>query len=333
MVLVTGATGILGRVIVLELLKQGRTVRATHRKNSDLQEVRKSFAYYTDEPEDYFQRIEWAETDFEDLQALEAALHGVSEVYHCSGKVSFYPQDRQELIRTNTEGTKNLLYACEGSSVQKFLFVSSVAVLDGFNEDGFLDETSDYNPKIPHSYYAKSKHFSEMEVSRASAEGLNTIIVNPGIIIGSGNWQASSGELFSTLERYPYAMGGTTSYVDVRDVARISVDLMNNNRFGERFILMSENRSYLSFSEQVRSKLGKSLPKVLSATVLKAGYVLNILMGWLFPRLRLLNKINIATVTGNSPVSNKKIKTLGYEFIPVSESIDFHLNNYQKRDL
>ena len=76
--------------------------------------------------------------------------------------------------------------------MKKFLFVSSIAVLDGLNENGELDESSDFNPKIDHSAYAISKHFSEMEVWRASAEGLN-VIVNPGIIIGSGNWKESSG--------------------------------------------------------------------------------------------------------------------------------------------
>ena len=64
--------------------------------------------------------------------------------------------------------------------MKKFLFVSSIAVLDGLNENGELDESSDFNPKIDHSAYAISKHFAEMEVWRASAEGLNTVIVNPG---------------------------------------------------------------------------------------------------------------------------------------------------------
>ena len=72
-----------------------------------------------------------------------------------------------------------MLYACEGSSVNKFCFISSIAVLDGFNESGELDEESDFKHALEHSAYAKSKHFSEMEVWRASAEGLNTVILLP----------------------------------------------------------------------------------------------------------------------------------------------------------
>ena len=136
MILVTGATGILGRVIVLELLKRGKTVRATKRKSSNLQEVRKSFQFYTETPNEYFDSIEWIEVDFEDIHSLQNALNGVEEVYHCAAKVSFHPKDEKKLYQTNIEGTKQLLFACQNSSVKKFLFVSSIAVLDGFNENG-----------------------------------------------------------------------------------------------------------------------------------------------------------------------------------------------------
>lgn len=125
----------------------------------------------------------------------------MEEVYHCAAKVSFHPKDEKEMYHTNVKGTENLLYACDSSGVEKFLHVSSIAVLDTFNEKGELDETSDFNPKEEHSAYAISKHLSEMEVWRASAEGLNTIIINPGMIVGSGNWGNSSGDIFPTLRK------------------------------------------------------------------------------------------------------------------------------------
>ena len=174
MILVTGATGILGRVIVLELLKRGKTVRATKRKSSNLEEVKNSFRFYTENPNEYFEKINWIDVDFDNLNSLEKTLDGVEQVYHCAAKVSFHPNDEKKMYHTNIEGTTQLLYACENSSIKKFLFVSSIAVLDGFNENGELDESSDFNPKIDHSAYAISKHFAEMEVWRASAEGLNT---------------------------------------------------------------------------------------------------------------------------------------------------------------
>jgi nucleoside-diphosphate-sugar epimerase len=331
MILVTGATGILGRVIVLELLKRGKTVRATKRKSSNLQEVRKSFQFYTENSNEYFDSIEWIEVDFEDIHSLQNALNGVEEVYHCAAKVSFHPKDEKKMYQTNIEGTKQLLFACQNSSVEKFLFVSSIAVLDGLNENGELDESSDFNPKIDHSAYAISKHFSEMEVWRASAEGLNTVIVNPGIIIGSGNWKESSGTLFKELGENAYTFSGGTSYVDVRDVAQISIELMGKNIFGERFILISENKKYQDVANFIKQKLGKQAVKLVPKGLLKTGVFLNSILGWLISPLKMANKVNVQSVTEFNKISNKKIKEkLNYEFIPLEESLAFHVENYKK---
>lgn len=329
MVFVTGATGILGRVIVLELLKKGKNVRAAKRPTSNIDEVKDSYKFYTENPGDFFNKIEWVNVDFDDIDSLQSALAGVEEVYHCAAKVSFHPKDEKEMYHTNIKGTENLLFACEGSDVKKFLHVSSVAVLDGFNEKGELDEDSDFNPKIEHDAYAISKHLSEMEVWRASAEGLNTIIINPAIIIGSGNWNQSSGELFSTFEKNNFTFSGGSAYVDVRDVAGISVELMEKNAFGQRFILISESKRYSEIGSLIRGKLGLKDAKILSKSQLNAGRLANILFGWFIPKLRIVTRSNIESVTSFNTISNQKIKEeLDYQFIPVKESIDFHLNNY-----
>ena len=331
MILVTGATGILGRVIVLELLKQGKKVRATKRKSSNINDVKHSFQFYTENPEEFFNKIEWIDVDFDDIDSLKTALINVEEVYHCAAKVSFHPDDRKEMYHSNIVGTRNLLFDCENSSVKKFCFVSSVAVLDGTDENGKVTEDSNFNPKLHHSKYAKSKHFSEMEVWRASAEGLKTLIINPGVIIGSGNWQSSSGEIFGTFEKFPYAMSGSSNYVDVRDVANIAIALMERNIFGERFLIISENKKLVEVANLIRQQLGKSQAKVLPKWILNVGYVFNLLLGWLIPPLRLLNRINIQAVTSHHLLSNNKIKErLDYQFIPITESIDFHLKNYIK---
>lgn len=329
MVFVTGATGILGRVIVLELLKKGKNVRAAKRPTSNLNEVRHSYTFYTENPDDFFNRIEWVDVDFNDMYSLQEALKEVDEVYHCAAKVSFHPHDEKEMYRTNIKGTENLLYACEGSGVKKFLHVSSIAVLDNFNEKGELDEDSDFNPKLDHSAYALSKHLSEMEVWRASAEGLNVVIVNPGIIIGSGNWGNSSGDVFPTFEKNSFTFSGGSSYVDVRDVAEISIELMEKNIFGERFIVIAENRRYAELGKQIRSRLNLKEAKILSDFQLNIGVLANTLFGWFIPALRMATRSNVKSISEMNTVSNEKIKSrLNYQFIPLTESVDFHLNNY-----
>ncbi len=330
MILVTGATGILGRMIVLELLKSGQQVRAAKRKFSDLAEVQDSFKFYTENYKELFQKIVWVDLDFQDIDSLSNALSGIDQVYHCAGKVSFHPDDRQEIYQLNIEGTKNLLYACQSAKVKKFCFISSVAVLDGVDENGLLTENSEFNSKIPHSAYAKSKHFSEMEVWRSSAEGLQTVILNPGVIIGSGNWQGSSGQIFKTFETQKWATSGYTSYVDVRDVANIAVMLMDSNSAGQRFIVVSETVKTSVVADLIRKQLQLSASKIIPNNVLKLGRVLNILLGWLISPLRLLTKTNIEAVTGHQKISNQKVKDLlQYQFIPVKESLSFHLQNYR----
>ncbi len=327
MILVTGATGILGRVVALELLKKGKNVKATKRKSSNIKEVRKSYKFYTDQPDFYFDKIQWVDADFESLESLQNALEGVEEVYHCAAKVSFNPGDDKELYKTNIDGTKNLLYAIENSAVKKFLFVSSIAVLDGYNEAGMMDENSDFNPKLDHSGYAVSKHLSEMEVWRASAEGLNTIIVNPGLIIGSGNWGNSSGDLFAK-SAYPFTYTGGTAFVDVRDVAKIAVALMDKNAFGERFVVISENAKFSLVSDKVRAALGKKPAKAVPEFLFSVLPVLTI-FGFLFPVLRLLRKTSLESLKLDSRISNKKItEFLDYKFISTADSVDFHLKNY-----
>ena len=167
-----------------------------------------------------------------------------------------------------------------------------------------------------------------MEVWRASAEGLNTVIINPGLIIGSGNWKKSSGDLISKSS-HSYTFPGGTAYVDVRDVARIAIELMARNAFGERFIIISENEKFRLVSDKVRKVLGKSPAKLLPEFLYTIFPIISLLVGWLFLILKMLSKTNIETVRNDSRVSNNKIiKFLDYQFIPVSESIDFHLKNY-----
>lgn len=329
MVFVTGATGILGRTIVLELLKKGETVRAAKRPNSNIEDVKNTYNYYTENAEDFFSKIEWVNVDFDDISNIEAALEGVTEIYHCAAKVSFAPKDKKQMYYTNIKGTENLLFACESAKIQKFLHVSSIAVLDNFNENGELDEDSDFNSKIDHSDYAISKHFSEMEVWRASAEGLNTIIINPGMIIGTGNWENSSGELFSTFEKNNFTFSGGTSYVDVRDVAKIAVELMSKNAFGQRFIIISENCKYERVGNYIRENLGLKKAEIMSKNTLVLGVWLNRILGWAIPKLRMATKTNVESVSSFSRISSQKIKNeLNYKFIPIDESIDFHLKNY-----
>lgn len=330
MVLVTGATGILGSMIVLQLLQKGVEVLAAKRPNSDIGAVLHTFSLYTDQAQELFDKIQWTDLDLGDILGLQNVLENVTEVFHCAAMVSMNPYYKKEMYETNIVGTKNILYACENSSVQKFCFISSVATLDGLNANGEYDEESHYKSSLPHSAYAKSKHFAEMEVWRAGAEGLNIVIVLPAIILASGTRNSSSGVLFKSLEKNKFTFSGGANYVDVRDVSKMCIELMEKNIFNERFIAVSGTETYYNFSNKVRTKMGKSKPKILPDALLNFSRVFSV-FGFLIPALKMLNKANIEAVTTNHGMSNEKIKSaLHFDFIPITESIDFHLNNYFK---
>ncbi|MGI9582934.1 NAD-dependent epimerase/dehydratase family protein [Chryseobacterium sp. RRHN12] len=329
MVLVTGATGILGRVILLELLKNGRKVRACKRKSSDLEEVKRSLNYYTGNAEILFDKVEWVDICLHDQKSLQLALQGVEEVYHCAAKVSYDPHDREMVNCVNVEGTQNLLECCKNSGISKFLYVSSAVIFKKERIDKPVDEHSPLINGTNNTIYAVSKYKADAAVCKAFYEGLNTIIINPGMIIGSGNWNKSSGKFLQTFIRSFYTFSGQTGCVDVRDVASIAIALMDKNVFGERFLIASENINYKELSDIIAGKLHTIKPFVLPKIFLNMGKFLNILSGGLVPKLRMLTTPNIEFLTSSQNISNNKVAALlKYHFIPVRESLLFHIDNF-----
>jgi dihydroflavonol-4-reductase len=332
MILVTGATGILGRMIVLELLKQNQVVRASYHHEYKKAALLDSFAFYlgdADLAKSYYQNIHWHATDFANFDSIAEALDGVGEVYHCAGLVSFKSQDRNALWRTNVDFTKNLLYAAQEKEIGKFCHISSVATLDKLNDEFKIDETSDWDSKTSHSDYAMTKFLAEMEVFRAHAEGLNTIIINPSVIIADGQGAQSSGQLYAFHQKYNYALPGETGFVDVRDVAQLSLKLMALNRFGERFICSAEPKTYAWVANRIRQNMGLPKVKTLQKWQIYGLRTLGVLLGWAFPALAVLNRYNLGPDKKTKPYLNQKIvAATNHQFISIETSIDQHTQHY-----
>ncbi len=322
-VFVTGGTGLIGAHLLYDLVSRGVSVRALKRKNSRTDEVKKIFAYYSPASEELFSKIQWAEGDLLDIGSLADAMEGITHIYHCAAKVSLNPSHGKKMIRNNTEGTANMVNLALDKKIQKFCHVSSVAALGVDFEKEITEETS-WNDKSNFSAYAISKYLSENEVWRASQEGLNTVIVNPAIVIGPGNWRRSSGDIFITANRgLRWYTAGGIGYVDVRDVVKAMIRLMESSITNEKFILSSQNLKYREFMELVFSSISKPLPNK------KAGkFILS--LAWRFDKFR-------SALTGSRHILTKEIATysqleLRYQnnkvrssidmaFIPVSQSI------------
>ena len=257
--LVTGATGLVGMHIVLDLLSKNETVKATYTKNSSFETINSLFDFYNKKA--LLKKIQWLEMDIEDISQVYEQLKKVDHVYHCAAIVSFSKKERTKMHNINVKGTLNIVNACLENKIKKLGFVSSVAAI-GRKRDGIYSENNSWIENGHNSFYAVSKYKAENEVWRGIQEGLNAVITNPGIIIGPSSWNRSSTSLFkkiySGLSYYP---SGTNGFVDVRDVASAHVLAMENKSSnGERFALAECDLWYKDIAKLLRENGFKKAP-------------------------------------------------------------------------
>jgi len=273
MIFVTGGTGLVGAHLLYQLTLAGHAVKALKRETSNLQQVLKTFSYYTLNPEALFTQIEWVNGDMLEYFELEKILTGITEIYHCAAIVSFDPKERKKMIANNVEGTANLVNAALENGVRKFCHVSSVAALGQLENGQLIAEETNWVPSKKVSGYSESKFFSEAEIWRGMEEGLDAVIVNPSIILGPANWETGSAKMFKTVwDGMKFYTNGITGFVDVKDVVSAMILLMNDTNFStvknKRFLLSSENCSYRDIFFQIADALGKPRPKYFASSFL-----------------------------------------------------------------
>ncbi len=257
-IFVTGGTGFLGSYILRYLVKERYSVRALKRKNSPMFLV-----------EDIQDKVDWIEGDILDTVALEDAMQDTDEVYHCAAVVTFDPKKFDYMLRVNQEGTENIVNIALAFGIKKLLHVSSIAALGRYKNINNYNEAVKWERSPFNSQYAISKHGAEQEVWRGIAEGLNAAIINPSVIIGSGIWGKGTTTFFNQvwngLRFYP---SGTTGFVDVRDVAKFAIQLMNSKIHSQRFLLNSENWSYHQLFTTIAKSLGKTPPSIKTSQLM-----------------------------------------------------------------
>lgn len=313
MILVTGATGFLGSELISQLILKGEKVRALKRENSRIPELLKNES-----------QIEWFNADILDYYALKDAMVGISKVFHCAAFISFNPADKKMMKKVNVEGTANLLNVSMEMNISRFLHVSSVAALGDAKKDALITENDHWEYHPNSSNYSITKYESEMEVFRASAEGLNAIIVNPSIIIGKNAGKQGSGQLFETIRKgLNYYPGGSFGYVDVEDVAKSMILLMDSDISDERFIINAENWSYKDFFSEIAQNWGKRPPQIaLKPWMMSLAYLGTQFLSFFTGKKHGLTKETASSAFKKRNFSNEKIKkTLNLEFKPIKQSI------------
>jgi dihydroflavonol-4-reductase len=291
---VTGASGLVGSHLIQSLLSKGETVRALYRNN---------IPQFTGS-----EKVEWVKGDILDVISLNHAMQSITHVYHCAAIVSFSPKQAAVMLQANIEGTANIVNACIEYKIQKLVYVSSVAALGRIREDAPVDETMNWTPETSNSIYGKSKYLAEMEVWRGMGEGLNVAIVNPVIILGAGDWNKGSSEIFkSAYDEFPWYTNGVSGFVDVMDVIDAMQLLMHSDVQGQRFIISGSNVKYKEVFTHIAKAFGKKPPhKQVTPLLAAIVWRLEAVKGWLTGKTPLLTKETAATAQAVVHFDNTK---------------------------
>lgn len=323
MILVTGATGVVGSQIIKLLHKEGHSIRAIKRASSD-----------TSWTQNINNNVDWVEADILDLYKLDKAFGGITHVVHCAAIISFDNCDDTLMHDVNIEGTKNLLSLCQKHAIKKLVYISSVAAIGRKENSNTITESAKWESSALNTAYANSKYLAELEVWRAHEEGLPTTILNPSVIIGPGKWNSSSLKLFSHVKNEnPLYPTGSLNYVDVRDVAYITYAFLFNTIQGERYILNAGLISYQSYFNLIAAGLNKKAPSVrINATLaIFAAYLLRIVRfftGIKFNITKEAVKISRLSIFFEA----KKVEeTLNFKFRPVEDSIKWTCEQLENR--
>lgn len=316
-IFITGATGLLGRSILFELASK-YNITALKRSSSIVDGLP--------------QNIHWVTGDLALFESIEQEIKAVDVVIHAAAKVNFNPKQAQEIMAFNVDATKNIVDACLEHN-KRLIHISSVAALGGL-ADLQINEDSAFDIEGVNTDYAKSKYFSEIEVWRGIAEGLDAVIINPSIILGiPSKFPESSGIFWKQIDNgLPVYPTGTTGFVDARDVAKIIYLLVDSEVSGERFVVSAENWSYQDFFSEIADSLDKKPPqkplKKWQSSLLWRASALARQLGTKANYTKALHHTTRAPIHYQS---NKVIDSLGITFRPVKESIKWVSTAYSQK--
>lgn len=318
MIFVTGGTGLVGMHAVAAFLSRGEDVRLLVREGSDrtpLLKLLRDQAISDD--------LMWVEGDLFDPVFLAEAMEGCDTVFHAAAMVSFHSADRDLLYKVNVEGTANIVNAAIENRIQTFYYISSVAALGRGGSDSVTEEETEWKDGPELTNYARSKHLAEREVWRGHEEGLRVVVVNPGVIIGRGDFTRSSAALFSNIDKgLPFFPAGLNGFVAVEDVVDACFHLSENGLFNERYVLVGEHMLFQHLFNQIAASINaepprKSAPRWLLSFAWRMAWVLEKISG----KRAVITKEAVQNTHHHYRYSNAKIGATGFVFRPLDEVI------------
>lgn len=313
MILVTGATGHIGNVLVRELLAQGDRVRVLVLPGEDCS----SLAGLD---------VQRVQGDILDYPSLRTAFWGVKVVYHLAGIISILPGQEALVQRVNVEGTRNVLRAAREAKVRRLVYTSSIHAITRPPMDVVIDETLPFDPGNPWGAYDRSKAEASLEVLQAAAEGLDAVIVCPTGVIGPHDYRMSEmGTLILSWMKHGLHLliDGAYDFVDVRDVARGMITACRKGRTGEVYILSGEKIGLPRLLEWVQEITGSRAPRV-KVPLRLAGFFARLAAIWYrVTRTKPhFTPYAVETVQSNANISHAKAqRELGYQPRALRQSV------------
>ena len=313
MILVTGATGHIGNVLVRKLIEQGEKVRALIWRGEDTTPLEKL-------------DVETVEGDVLDPESLKLAFKGVEKVFHLAGIISIMPGQNPFVWRVNVEGTRNVLNAARQAGVRRLVYTSSIHAIHRAQHGKVIDESLPFDPNNPYGAYDRSKAEASLEVQKATADGLDAVILCPTGVIGPYDFRGSElGEVIrGAAEARPmFYVEGAYDFVDVRDVADGLIAAAEHGRRGESYILGGNKISVRYMLETVREVTGKAFASIkipFSLAEFAARFT-----PWYYQKTKAKPRFtpySLEVLQSNADISHAKAaRELGYKPRPIIETI------------
>ncbi|WP_375563196.1 NAD-dependent epimerase/dehydratase family protein [Bernardetia sp. OM2101] len=346
---ITGATGFLGSYLVEELITKNKNqenpikIIALKRANSKIPSKLQSYPSSV---------LEWVDGDLLDVVFLDKITTGIDRIIHGAALVSFDPKDKNKMQKTNVEGTENIVNAALANNVNVFCQISSIAALgqplasqqnknlkinanNKTNELTFIDEKARWTPEYTgFSAYAFTKHLAELEVWRGQAEGLDVMIVNPSFVLGYDENGRSSTVLIDYIKsEKPYYGSGFSNFVDVRDVANMTISLLEkSDLYNERYILNGGTVAYSELMSKIAVTLNKKPPrKPIPNWINKYGWRLIKVWSFISGKSPIITKDSLESASRTTTYSNNKIKnSLDTDFRSLEDTIEWIGEKYHE---
>ncbi len=323
-VLITGATGFIGRAVADAATRRGIELRLMLRSDKYIDQVK-----HLD-----FERVTG---DMTDPDSLRKACDGVDAVFHLAAMYSMWVRDCDLLMKTNVEGTRAMIQAALDSGVEKIVYTSSVAAI-GHREDGQpSDETVEWNLEFTGDPYTKSKHLAHMVAKEFIKDGAPVIITYPSAPIGWGDIKPTpTGQMYVDYVngKVPVYYDGGFSVIDVDDCGEGHLLAFEKGTPGEGYILTNRNMALKEIFDLTSEITGvpKLRIKVSTGMAAFAGGMMEWWSNAVTKQTPVLTRGG-AMMTALPPffTAEKAVRELGLTYTPIRETFEKMLWYFYQR--